>query len=126
GALCIRAEAVPAINPRYSAGEAQPLGGTIHDRGKDTGPALTPTVKQFRDGDGDGALLPRRDRAHGRLARAHRPDLQLGDHRLGGTALRLAVGILLAPRRAAVRHAAGLPAFDDRGAALPLLRRLPL
>ena len=52
-------------------------------------------------------ISPGRNRPDGRLARPYRPNHQLGDHRRGSDAVGFAVDADRAPRRAALRHAAG-------------------
>src|SRR5262249_27302560 len=82
----------------------------------------TAVVRRIRDDC--VALPPRRDRSHGGLARPHRQNHELGDHRRGGDAVPVAIDIQRASWRVDLRHAAGPSPALDRGASLSLLRRL--
>src|SRR5262245_17960319 len=87
-------------------------------------PAKRGTAVTKRVRDDDLAFPSRRDRPHGRLARPHRPDNQLGYHGRRGDVVLVAFDGERPSWRADLRHAADPAAALDRGAALPLLRRL--
>ncbi len=124
-------EAYPAFRPETASAFREACTGRDKARRHDgrrqaEGTVGAPARNPWRGRHRRRPLLSRGTRAHGRLARPHRPHHQLGDHRGRGPAFRVAFDGFRPSRRPSVRDASRLPAFDDRGPALPLFRCLPL